>query len=153
MPSSTHASQAEPVESSSDRRWTPPTVSGSLTAHTRINANGRIVIPAAMREKLGLKKDDSIVMEVEDGVLRIESYLSRIRRIQAEFAHLAPAGGPLASDELIRERRQEASLENETLERARELRRIRDGFGTPESDSNAGAAAIQRGPAEEIELA
>jgi AbrB family looped-hinge helix DNA binding protein len=153
MPSSTQASQAEPIESSSDCRWTPSTVSGPLTAHTRINANGRIVIPAAMREKLGLQKDDSIVMEVEDGVLRIESYLSRIRRIQAEFAHLAPVGGLLASDELITERRQEAQLENETFERARELRRIRDGFGTPESHAGTGAAPIEIAQAEEMKLA
>jgi AbrB family looped-hinge helix DNA binding protein len=101
--------------------------SASMTAHTRISANGRIVIPAAMREKLGLRKDESVVMEVQDGTLRIESYLSRIRRIQAEFAHLSPAG-LLASEELILERRQEALLENETPERARQLRRIRDGY-------------------------
>jgi AbrB family looped-hinge helix DNA binding protein len=133
------------MESSSD--------SGPLTAHTRINANGRIVIPAAMREKLGLRKDDSIVMEIEDGVLRIESYLSRIRRIQAEFAHLAPDGGPLASDDLVMERRQEAQLENETFERARELRRIRDGFGTPEGHADTGAAPIETVQAGEIKLA
>jgi AbrB family looped-hinge helix DNA binding protein len=153
MPSSTQASRAEPIESSSDSPWPPSTVAGPLTAHTRINANGRIVIPAAMREKLGLLKDDSIVMEVEDGVLRIESYLSRIRRIQAEFAHLAPVGGLLASDALIMERRQEAQLENEALERARELRRIRDGFGTPESHTGRAAAPIQKAPAEETKLA
>jgi AbrB family looped-hinge helix DNA binding protein len=153
MPSSTQASQAEPIESSSDCPWTPSTVSGPLTAHTRINANGRIVIPAAMREKLGLQKDDSIVMEIEDGVLRIESYLSRIRRIQAEFAHLASVGGLLASDELVMERRQEAQLENETFERARELRRIRDGFGTPESHAGTDAVPIQNVQAEEIKLA
>jgi AbrB family looped-hinge helix DNA binding protein len=98
----------------------------AMTAHTRMSGNGRIVIPAAMREKLGLQKDESVVMEVVDGVLRIESYLSRIRRIQAEFAHLAPAG-ILASEQLILERRQEALLENESPQRARELRRMRDG--------------------------
>ena len=152
MPS-TQASQAEPVEPFLDCSWTPPTDSGPLTAHTRINANGRIVIPAAMREKLGLQKDDSIVMEIEDGVLRIESYLSRIRRIQAEFAHLAPVGGLLASGELIMERRQEAQLENESFERARELRRIRDGFGTQESHTGTGAASVPKAQAEETKFA
>ena len=151
MPSSTQTSQAAPPKSFSDCHLTQPAAPGLLTAHTRINANGRIVIPAAMREKLGLQKDDSIVMEVEDGVLRIESYLSRIRRIQAEFAHLAPAGGRLASDELIAERRQEAQLENETFERARELRRIRDGFASPES--RTGKDAPQKAQAKEPKLA
>ena len=152
MPSSTQVSRAKPVESSSDSPSTHPTNFVPLTAHTRINANGRIVIPAAMREKLGLQKDDSIVMEVEDGVLRIESYLSRVRRIQAEFAHLAPTGR-LASDELIMERRQETLLENETFERARELRRIRDGFGAPESNAGTEAVPVPEAPAEEIKLA
>jgi hypothetical protein len=64
-PLSNHALQAKPVASSSGRPWTPPTDSGPLIAHTRMNGNGRIVIPGAVREILGLQKDDSIVMEVE----------------------------------------------------------------------------------------
>jgi len=136
--------QAHPAEPQPDRPWTPPAGSAPMVAHTRMNANGRIVIPAIMREKLGLRKDDSVVMEVEDGVLRIESYLARIRRIQAEFAHLAPSNGLLASDELILERRQEALLENETPERARELRRIRDGFAPLDSHTGTGTAPTQK---------
>lgn len=138
------APQTQAAESQPDHPWVPPDGPALMVAHTRINANGRIVIPAAMREKLGLQKDDSVIMEVEDGVLRIESYISRIRRIQAEFAHLAPAGGLLVSDELILERRQEALLENETPERARELRRIRDGFATPDSHTGRGAAQVKK---------
>ena len=138
------APQADAAESQPDHSWTPRAGLAPMVAHTRINANGRIVIPAAMREKLGLQKDDSVVMEVEDGVLRIESYIARIRRIQAEFAHLAPAGGLLVSDELILERRQEALLENETPERARELRRIRDGFAAPVSHTGQGAAPVRK---------
>ena len=57
-------------------------------AKTRLSANGRIVIPAKIREQLGVKPGDSILMEVEDGVLRIESYPTRIARIQRELAHL-----------------------------------------------------------------
>ena len=144
--------KAGAAESQLDYAWTQPAASAPMVAHTRINANGRIVIPAAMREKLGLQKDDSVVMEVEDGVLRIESYIARIRRIQAEFAHLAPAGGLLVSDELILERRQEALLENETPERARELRRIRDGFAAPDSHTGRGAAPVQKGQIQKAQV-
>jgi AbrB family looped-hinge helix DNA binding protein len=83
-----------------------------VTAKTSLSANGRIVIPAAIREQLGLATGDTLLMDVEDGVLRIESYPARIRRIQREFAPYA-IPGVLASDELIAERRVEARREEE----------------------------------------
>jgi AbrB family looped-hinge helix DNA binding protein len=78
----------------------------------RINQNGRIVIPAVIRKAMGVKLGDSVVMSLEDGVLRIEPQLAKIRRIQREFEPFAnPAS--LASDELIAERREEARRETE----------------------------------------
>jgi AbrB family looped-hinge helix DNA binding protein len=102
-------------------------VKPSLTAKTKLNPNGRIVIPAAIREELGLQPGETLLMDVEDGVLRIESYPARIRRIQQSLAHLIPPGRSMV-DELIVERHEEARLELEDFERARELRRIRDGY-------------------------
>jgi AbrB family looped-hinge helix DNA binding protein len=106
-------------------------------AKTKLSPNGRIVIPAVIRDALGIQPGESLLMEVEDGVLRIESYRARIRRIQKEFAHLVPPGR-CVSDKLIAERRQEAALEQESFERARELRRIRDGYQSPENESREG---------------
>ena len=83
------------------------------SVRSKINQNGRIVIPAAIRQEMGLKTGESVVMALEDGVLRIESYRSRIRRIQEEFRKLIPAAGMLMSDELIAERRAEARREME----------------------------------------
>ena len=74
---------------------------------SRVNDNGRIVIPANIRKSMGLKPGDVVVMSLEDGVLRIESQLARIRRIQEEFKKFATPG-TLASDELIADRREEA---------------------------------------------
>jgi AbrB family looped-hinge helix DNA binding protein len=88
------------------------TVNESSSVTTKINANGRIVIPAPIRQRMNLEPGDSVVMEVEDGVLRIESYRARIRRIQEEFKQYAKPG-ILASDELIAERREEARREME----------------------------------------
>lgn len=109
-------------------------VKPNLQASTKLSPNGRIVIPAAIRDALNLQPGESLVMDVEDGVLHIESYRARIRRIQQEFSHLVTPGR-LASDELIAERRREALLEQEGFERARELRRIRDGSPSPENES------------------
>lgn len=72
-------------------------------------------------------------MELEDDVLHIESFRQRIHRIQKELSKLIPPGR-LLSDELIAERHEEARLELEDFERARELRRIRDGFQLPEDE-------------------
>jgi AbrB family looped-hinge helix DNA binding protein len=88
----------------------------STHAKAPLSANGRIVIPAAIRKELGFAPGETLLMDVEDGVLRIESYPARIRRIQQEVAkYIKP--GVLASDELIAERREEARREEEELQR------------------------------------
>lgn len=88
------------------------TVTEPRAVHATISANGRIVIPAAMRSLMGIKPGEDVLMEVEDGVLRIESHRARIRRIQEEFKKYAKPG-VLMSDELIAERRKEARREQE----------------------------------------
>jgi AbrB family looped-hinge helix DNA binding protein len=91
-------------------------VKSKLHAKAPLSANGRVVIPAAIREAMGFAAGETLLMDVEDGVLRIESYPARIRRIQREVAqHIKP--GILASDELIAERREEARREEEELQR------------------------------------
>jgi AbrB family looped-hinge helix DNA binding protein len=97
-----------------------PTVTASRPILGRINENGRIVIPAALREEMGVKPGDAVLMEVKDGVLRVESHVARIRRIQSEVAKYAKPG-VLASDELIAERRAEARREEEEIAHDREL--------------------------------
>ncbi len=83
-------------------------------AKSRISANGRVVIPAALRERLGVRPGDPVLMEVEDGVLRIESYATRIANIQRELAQYIPVGVSLA-DELIADRREEARREQKNV--------------------------------------
>jgi AbrB family looped-hinge helix DNA binding protein len=78
----------------------------------RINDQGRIVIPAEIRRKMDLKPGETVLMDLQDGVLKIESHRARIRRIQEEFKKYAKPG-ILASDELIAERRKEARREME----------------------------------------
>ena len=96
-----------------------------LQAKTRMSPNGRIVIPAAIREQMGIRPGDNLYMDVEDGALRIESHPARIRRIQRELApYITP--GRLLSEELIAERREEARREEEEFLRDMELERLRN---------------------------
>jgi AbrB family looped-hinge helix DNA binding protein len=83
---------------------------GGLQARGQIGEKGRLVIPAAMREALGMDVGDSVVLRVEDDELRISTTRARIRRAQQNVRYLAPPG-TLVSDELSAERREAAKNE------------------------------------------
>ena len=87
-------------------------VKDAMEARARINENGRIVIPAEIRQKMGLQPGDTLFLSIEGQTLRIESQQSRIRRIQESLSRLIPADRVL-SEELIAERREEAQREME----------------------------------------
>jgi AbrB family looped-hinge helix DNA binding protein len=78
--------------------------------HARIAAGGRIVIPAKLRQELGLRPGDRVILDVDHGELRVRSLDAAIRRAQELVAEYVPDGVSLA-DELIRERREEAARE------------------------------------------
>jgi AbrB family looped-hinge helix DNA binding protein len=79
---------------------------------SKLNDNGRIVIPAEIRSKMGIKPGDTLFLTLEGDVLKVESQMARIRRIQESMRALIP-GDRLLSDELIADRREEARREME----------------------------------------
>lgn len=85
----------------------------------RINQNGRIVVPAVIRKGMGLKLGDSVVMSLENGVLRIEpqraSHRTRPPRAQDEPRQIVKPPPP-ASNIPGPERRQESTTEREEPE-------------------------------------
>jgi len=81
-----------------------------LEARVEVGEKGRLVIPAAMREALGIKPGDSVDLRIEDHELRISTRRARIRRAQERIRKLIPAGVSLA-DELSAERREAARHE------------------------------------------
>ena len=81
-----------------------------LQLRTKLGEKGRLVIPAEMREALGMKPGDTISLRVEDHELRITTMRNRIRRAQAR-ARLYIEPGVSLADELIAERREEAKNE------------------------------------------
>ena len=76
----------------------------------RISEKGRIVIPSAMREELGIKVGDVVELRVEDKELRISTLKSRLERAQKRLQKYVKPG-VLMSDELIAERREAAKSE------------------------------------------
>lgn len=87
-------------------------VSKIIEAKARINENGRIVIPAEIRQKLEINPGDTLYLTAEGDTLKIESHRARIRRVQESLRQLIPPDR-LLSDELIAERREEAKREME----------------------------------------
>ena len=76
----------------------------------RVNANGRVVIPASYREALGIKAGDEVILRMEDGELRITTMKRRIERAQRLVRKYVKPGVSLV-DELIAERREAAKRE------------------------------------------
>lgn len=78
--------------------------------HTRVNENGRVVIPASIRRALGIRSGDTVVLRVEDDELRITTLSKRLARAQELVrSHIAP--NISLADELIAERREAARRE------------------------------------------
>ena len=81
-----------------------------LKARTRLGQKGRFVIPAAMRQALGVDAGGVLDLRLIDGELRVSSIRSRIQRVQARARQIIPPGVSLA-DELSAERREAAKHE------------------------------------------
>jgi AbrB family looped-hinge helix DNA binding protein len=72
---------------------------------TRVNENGRVVIPASFRKALGINVGDEVVLRIEDDELRITTLKRRLDRAQRLVRkHVKP--GTSLVDELISERRE-----------------------------------------------
>lgn len=79
-----------------------------------MSENGRVLIPAALREQLGFKPNSRIFVEVKDGSLVLTSAAERRAQIRTYFdSVLPPTPGRSIVDELIADRRLEAQHEDQ----------------------------------------
>lgn len=73
-----------------------------------LGPQGRIVVPAAVRRELGLEEGTPLAVRTEGRRLILEPRGEVLRRIRARYAK----GGKRLSDELLRDRRNEARRES-----------------------------------------
>jgi AbrB family looped-hinge helix DNA binding protein len=78
----------------------------------RVGSKGRIVLPLAAREALGVEEDDELIEVVRANEVVLMTKDEAERQLKAAFA-----GGPNAVDELIAERRAEAAADRAEFER------------------------------------
>lgn len=79
-------------------------------SEVQLSAQGRLVIPAALRRALGFQPGDKLIAYQQDGRLVLEKSSAIERRLRRRFEHV-PKDESLA-DELIAERRAEARRES-----------------------------------------
>lgn len=93
------------------RRSRAPLVREAPASYTvQVGARGRLVLPAATRDRLGVKAGDRMVLTVEpDGSVRLRTFADVARATKGIFADIQPHRR--LSDELIKERRREARRE------------------------------------------
>lgn len=75
----------------------------------KLGQNGRIIIPAELRHSLELKEGDELLVTVEGKRLVLETEAALLERLYATVGE--PPEGELVSNELLRERREEAEHE------------------------------------------
>lgn len=78
--------------------------------HLKVDSAGRIRLPNAIRERLGIEHGDAIVVVEDNHEIRIETAAAALARAQEYFASFVPGGVSLA-DELMADRREEAARE------------------------------------------
>ena len=76
----------------------------------KLGSNGRITIPARMLEALGVEAGDAVLLQLEDGQIRIVPYHSAIRLAQEAVRRYVPEGVSLV-DALLKDRREEGQRE------------------------------------------
>ena len=81
-----------------------------LRAKAKLNANGRVVIPAAVRKALDLRPGDELIMRVENGELRLSTRRQALARARRMIRQYIPNDEDLTQS-LIDDRRKEAERE------------------------------------------
>lgn len=112
--------KTRPKSSFSEGHQPPYTTQKSTTSpdaaaqHTRLrlDAAGRIVVPASMRKEMGIQPGEILSARVVDGELRLLSREAAVRRAQKLVRSYIPEGTRLV-DELIAERRREEARESD----------------------------------------
>lgn len=78
----------------------------------RLGPDGRVVIPAAFRDSLGISEGDTLIASVVDGELHLLTIRAAMRKAQAIVRQFVPEGVSLV-DELLEDRRREVEREKQ----------------------------------------
>ena len=93
------------------RQWYAPVMNHPEAYTINLGERGRLVLPAALRQRLDLKPGDRLIVTVDaEGSFRVVSAREQAERLHGLYRDLAP--GRSLVDELIAERREETRRED-----------------------------------------
>jgi AbrB family looped-hinge helix DNA binding protein len=81
-------------------------------AKVTVDQQGRVLIPAEVRQALALKPGDALTLDIEGNDLRLRTTAQALRAAQEYLRRFVPADVSLA-DELVADRRAEAAREEQ----------------------------------------
>ena len=76
--------------------------------HVVMADNGRLVVPAQLRQQLGMPRGGKLVASIRNGALVLEPFETAMQRAR-DIARSYAESGDSAVDELLAERRREAA--------------------------------------------
>jgi bifunctional DNA-binding transcriptional regulator/antitoxin component of YhaV-PrlF toxin-antitoxin module len=79
--------------------------------HVVMAENGRLVVPAQLRQALGMARGGKMVASVRDGALVLEPFDTAMQRVR-DVARRYVESGKSVVDELLSERRQDAARDD-----------------------------------------
>ena len=80
-------------------------------SRVRVDSAGRIVIPAEVRQHIGIEPGEDLILSEDGHGIRLQTFGQAVKAAQDAFAPYRVPGVSVV-DELIREREEEARREN-----------------------------------------
>ena len=82
-----------------------------------VAANGRLVLPADVRKRMGLEKGGKLILNESELGLELTNFRQRIKKAQALYRKYSEGKPDFTVDEFIAEKKIEAALEDAKLDR------------------------------------
>ena len=97
----------------------------------RVAANGRMILPRAVRDAMGLNGEAKVILTVEGDVVRLEPISHRVRRARELYRQAIRTSR--TTEDFLRDRREEALADDQGN------RPLSEQDGPDEDDENAGS--------------
>lgn len=79
----------------------------------KVASNGRVVLPRAVRERLGVLDEGKVILTIDDDEITLHSVAARVRRAQALYREHAK--NPRTVDDFLADRRAEETRRDAAL--------------------------------------
>lgn len=83
----------------------------SVNATVKVDSNGRLVVPSALRRELGFEPGVTLVVELHGRELRVRRLREAVAEAQASLRAYVPAGSTSPVEDLLASRRLDAKRE------------------------------------------